>query len=264
MDPRLLEPGWPGELASDELTFVKNSLNAERRLRTQWGFVRGTGRVSEAAIRSVAMRGLPDNRWHNTALVKGCRGLEVAPSTAFGGVAPEALSVQAPVGGPDRQERPFPEPPGLAGIPMLGQQNVAGQHRKASPGAEHGKSTGGRKARWVKTMLGPGQVYCLRCKAGRELVERVVVGATQKGAQVVQGRCATCDMRLVTFEAAARVGQAVRVAADGEASASPAEEFASPRADGLSDNGETLTPGPDVAPASAQQPVQLAFSVGPA
>jgi hypothetical protein len=103
----------------------------------------------------------------------------------------------------------------------------------------------------VKTMLGPGQVYCLRCKAGRELVERVVVGATQKGAQVVQGRCATCDMRLVTFEAAARVGQAVRVAADGEASASPAKEI-------------LPAPGPDVAPASAQQTVQLAFSVGPA
>lgn len=244
MDNRLLEPGWPGELAPDEIDFAKSSLKADRRLRTQWGFVRGTGRMSEDAIRSVAMRGLPDDRRHNTALVMGRRGPEVATSAASGGVAPEVLSVQASVGGPDR---------------VIATPGVAGRHRRASPDAEHGKSTGRPKVRRVKTMLGPGQVYCLRCKAGRELVERVVVGATQRGAQVVQGRCATCSMKLVTFEAAARVGQSVRVGGAGGASEPSAEGFASPRADGLSDNGENHTPGPDVGAVATQQPIQLAL-----
>jgi hypothetical protein len=117
MDTRLLEPSWPGEVASDELTFVKNSLKAERRLRTQWGFVRGTGRVSEAAIRSVAMRGLPDNRWHNTALVKGCRGLEVAPSTALGGSLPKPYLYKPRSEALIGRSGPSLKPPGWPGAP---------------------------------------------------------------------------------------------------------------------------------------------------
>lgn len=83
-DKRLLEPGWPGDLGPDEMDFVKSALKASRRLRTAWGFVHGTGRLSEEAIRVVAMRGLPDNRAHNIALVKAVKDPEGDSTTDEG------------------------------------------------------------------------------------------------------------------------------------------------------------------------------------
>jgi len=55
---RLISPGWAGELAPDELEFVKASLKADRHLRAKWGFKRGTGRLNDLKIRLVAMDGV--------------------------------------------------------------------------------------------------------------------------------------------------------------------------------------------------------------
>ncbi len=55
---KLLMPGWAGELDSSELAYIKKRLLADRRLRAQWGFKRGTGRLSEEKIRHVAMYGV--------------------------------------------------------------------------------------------------------------------------------------------------------------------------------------------------------------
>jgi hypothetical protein len=142
----------------------------------------------------------------------------------------------------------FPENPRQARSHMAAQQSTAGQYLRVAPGAEHSKSIGRRKIRRVKTMLGPGEVYCLRCKAGRALVDRVVVGSTKKGAQVVQGRCATCGMKLVTFAAGRPgrgVGRGASVVQVGEAS--------------TPEVGESDVQGRDAGVSTAQQPAQLAL-----
>lgn len=57
MREKLLMPGWAGELDNEELAFVKKRLKADRKLRTRWGFVRGTGHMNDEMIRGVAMEG---------------------------------------------------------------------------------------------------------------------------------------------------------------------------------------------------------------
>ena len=60
MDKRLLKLGWAGELASDELAFIKGELAKSKTLRRDWR-IRGKGtRVSSAYIRKVAMWGVDD------------------------------------------------------------------------------------------------------------------------------------------------------------------------------------------------------------
>ncbi len=54
---KLLEPGYAGEINDTELAYIKTKLFNDRRLRAKWGFVRGTGRLSEEKIRKVALYG---------------------------------------------------------------------------------------------------------------------------------------------------------------------------------------------------------------
>ena len=55
---KLLQPGWAGDLSSEELAFIKSKLKADRRLRARWGLGRGTGRLNDEMIRKVAMDGV--------------------------------------------------------------------------------------------------------------------------------------------------------------------------------------------------------------
>ena len=58
MNPKLLEPGWAGEVSREELAHIKQKLFRDRRLRARWGFKRGTGRLSEEKIKLVALYGV--------------------------------------------------------------------------------------------------------------------------------------------------------------------------------------------------------------
>ncbi len=69
-DPRLLEPGWAGELAPDELEFIQGELAADKKLAFKWGFRPGAKRRPEWAMRQVAMAGDPDRRAANVALAR--------------------------------------------------------------------------------------------------------------------------------------------------------------------------------------------------
>ena len=51
-------PGWAGEVNPEELAYIKSTLFANRRLRAHWGFKRGTGRLSEEKIKTVALFGV--------------------------------------------------------------------------------------------------------------------------------------------------------------------------------------------------------------
>ena len=62
MDNDLLIPGHAGDLAPDELTFIKIELKKSSSLRRIWGF-RPTGKqLNDDYIRYVAMNGVPENR----------------------------------------------------------------------------------------------------------------------------------------------------------------------------------------------------------
>ena len=69
-DLRMLEPGWAGELAPDELEFVQAELHRDKKLAFKWGFRPGAKRRPEWAIRQVAMWGDPDSRTTNVALAR--------------------------------------------------------------------------------------------------------------------------------------------------------------------------------------------------
>ena len=66
---QLLEPGWAGELAVDELEYLQNQLR-DKKLAFTWGFRPGAKRRREWAIRQVAMFGVPDSRRTNIALAR--------------------------------------------------------------------------------------------------------------------------------------------------------------------------------------------------
>ncbi len=55
---KLLQPGWGGDLSKEELAYIKDKLMRDKRLRAKWGFKKGTGRLSEAKIRLVALYGV--------------------------------------------------------------------------------------------------------------------------------------------------------------------------------------------------------------
>ena len=55
--PKLLEPGWAGELTPDELAYVKSQLRQSRSLRRRWGFRPSAKKLSESRIRAVARHG---------------------------------------------------------------------------------------------------------------------------------------------------------------------------------------------------------------
>ena len=69
-DPRLLEPGWPGQLADDELAFIWAELFRDPKLARRWGFRPGQKTRPEDAIRRLAMDGDPDKRRGNVTLAR--------------------------------------------------------------------------------------------------------------------------------------------------------------------------------------------------
>ena len=70
MDCRLLEPGWPGELAPDELEFLQEELARDKAVALAWGFQPAKKRRPEWAIRQVAMSGDPLHRKTNMDLAR--------------------------------------------------------------------------------------------------------------------------------------------------------------------------------------------------
>ena len=82
-DARLRRPGWAGELAPDELAFLEDRLQRDKRLALKWAFRPGVKRRPEGVIRRVAMHGDPDNRRLNLKLARQARA-EMAQGSAMG------------------------------------------------------------------------------------------------------------------------------------------------------------------------------------
>ena len=79
-DQRLLEPGWAGELAEDELANIQGELLADKKLSYLWGFAPAQKTRPLEAIRRVAMDGDPERRSVNIPLARPRRakaGVEV-------------------------------------------------------------------------------------------------------------------------------------------------------------------------------------------
>ena len=69
-DVRLLEPGWAGELALDDLDFIQDKLREDKQTAIRWGF-RSTSKGRPAwSIRQVAMWGDPESRTTNMGLAR--------------------------------------------------------------------------------------------------------------------------------------------------------------------------------------------------
>ena len=90
-DARLLEPGWAGELAPDELEYLLAELHQDKQLAFKWGFRPGAKRRPEWAIRQVAMWGEPDSRRSNVALARTPRPLRLPAVIRFSEVESRAI-----------------------------------------------------------------------------------------------------------------------------------------------------------------------------
>ena len=55
----ILQPGWSGTLADDELDFIVTELRRRPGLRVTWGFKQKQQRFSREAIKHVALYGEP-------------------------------------------------------------------------------------------------------------------------------------------------------------------------------------------------------------
>lgn len=69
-DPRLLEPGWAGEIADDELDFIRGTLFRDSKPARLWGFRPSQKNRADEAVRRVAMDGDPDSTAHNRGLAR--------------------------------------------------------------------------------------------------------------------------------------------------------------------------------------------------
>lgn len=69
-DEGLLNPGWAGEVADDEMDFIKGRLLTDKRLARPWGFRPGAKLRPDRAIRAVAMDGDLDNVGGNGRLAR--------------------------------------------------------------------------------------------------------------------------------------------------------------------------------------------------
>ena len=78
VDSRLLEPGWAGELADDELAYIQGELLADDKLSYQWGFAPSLKTRPLEAIRRVAMDGDPERRSVNLPLARPRRAKAAA------------------------------------------------------------------------------------------------------------------------------------------------------------------------------------------
>ena len=54
-DPRLLEPGWAGQLDDDELAYIRDALFRDPQLARRWGFRPSQKTRADEAIRRVAV-----------------------------------------------------------------------------------------------------------------------------------------------------------------------------------------------------------------
>jgi hypothetical protein len=78
-DRRLRQPGWAGDLAPDELAFLEDRFQRDKRLAVKWAFPPTAKPRPEGVIRRVAMHGDPDNRRLNLKLARQARA-EIAAS----------------------------------------------------------------------------------------------------------------------------------------------------------------------------------------
>lgn len=67
---KLLEPGWGGQLADEEVAFILSKLQGDDALSYWWGFRPQTKRRPAEAIKAVAMWGDPAVRSVNVKLVR--------------------------------------------------------------------------------------------------------------------------------------------------------------------------------------------------
>lgn len=70
IDPRILEPGFAGELAPDEFDYLVDDLHKDKKLAFQWGFQPRKKRRPEWAVRQVAEFGNPEVRTVNMQLAR--------------------------------------------------------------------------------------------------------------------------------------------------------------------------------------------------
>ena len=73
-DPRLLEPGWAGEVDDDELDFIRDALFRDAKPARLWGFRPSQKSRADEAIRRVALDGDPEKTTHNRGLARRREG----------------------------------------------------------------------------------------------------------------------------------------------------------------------------------------------
>jgi hypothetical protein len=67
---KIYEPGWAGTLGDAEVELLQQALMNDDQLSYWWGFRPRLKRRAGAAIERVAMHGDPENRSHNSRLVR--------------------------------------------------------------------------------------------------------------------------------------------------------------------------------------------------
>ena len=69
-DTNILIPGYPGDLAPDEMAYLRDALRRDPELRYRSGFTRGRKTFPEVALREIAMHGDAEVRGINVAIVR--------------------------------------------------------------------------------------------------------------------------------------------------------------------------------------------------
>ena len=69
-DPRLLKPGWAGQIDEDELAFIRYALFQDSKPARLWGFRPSQKSRADEAIRRVALHGDPERTAHNRGLAR--------------------------------------------------------------------------------------------------------------------------------------------------------------------------------------------------
>ena len=69
-DPRLLKPGWAGQIDDDELAFIRYALFRDSKPARLWGFSPSKKSRTDEAFRRVALDGDPERTAHNRGLAR--------------------------------------------------------------------------------------------------------------------------------------------------------------------------------------------------
>ena len=69
-DPRLLEPGWAGQIDDEELDFIRDTLFQDSKPARLWGFRPSQKTRADEAIRRVALDGDPKRTVLNRELAR--------------------------------------------------------------------------------------------------------------------------------------------------------------------------------------------------